>query len=443
MRERRRSNTGKTLFTNARIIDPRSGSDIRGQLLVEQGKIADMAQSLFSGAPGSDVEVIDCNGHVLAPGLIDMRVFVGEPGAEHKETLGSASRAAAAGGVTTLICMPNTDPVIDDVALVDFIERRARDTAIVHVHPMAALTKGLKGEQMTEMGLLAEAGAVGFTDGNKSLVDAQIMRRAMTYASNFGTLIAQHAEEPSLAKAGCMNEGELATRLGLPGVPAAAETIMVERDLRLLELTSARYHLSQISSAKTLDILHRAKDAGHSITCAVSAHHLALNENDVASYRTFFKTSPPLRREEDRVALVAGLSARTIDVIVSSHDPQAPENKRLPFAQAAYGVVGLETLLAVALELYHNGHLALMDALRAVTSRPAEILGLPSGHLSKGAPADLVLMDIDRPYVVDAEALRSKTKNTPFDGRRFQGRVIKTYVDGIAVYDEAQADLAA
>ncbi len=443
MRERRLNDTGKTLFTNARIIDPASGSDIRGELIVEKGKVADLGQSLISGAPSSDMDVIDCDGHVLSPGLIDMRVFVGEPGAEHKETLGSASRAAAAGGVTTLICMPNTDPVIDDVALVDFIERRARDTAIVHVHPMAALTKGLEGKQMTEMGLLAEAGAVGFTEGSKSLVNAQIMRRAMTYASNFDALIAQHAEEPTLAKAGCMNEGELATRLGLPGVPPAAETIMVERDLRLLELTRARYHLSQISSAETLEILHRAKNAGLSISCAVSAHHLALNENDVASYRTFFKTSPPLRREEDRMALIAGLSARTIDVIVSSHDPQAPENKRLPFAQASYGVVGLETLLSVALGLYHNGHLALMDALRAVTSRPAEILGLPSGRLSKGAPADLVLIDLGKPYVINAEQLRSKTKNTPFDGHRFQGRAIKTFVDGIAVFDSEDAEIAA
>ncbi len=443
MRERRLDDTGKTLFTNARIIDPHSGSDIRGQLLVEKGKIVDFGQSLVTGTPENDVDVIDCKGHVLSPGLIDMRVFVGEPGAEHKETLGSASRAAAAGGVTTLICMPNTDPVIDDVALVDFIERRARDTAIVHVHPMAALTKGLEGKQMTEMGLLAEAGAVGFTEGNKSLVDAQIMRRAMTYAANFDALIAQHAEEPSLSSAGCMNEGELATRLGLPGVPPAAETIMVERDVRLLELTGARYHLSQISSVETLKIVERAKQSGHQLTCAVSAHHLALNENDVASYRTFFKTNPPLRREEDRMSLVAGLSARSIDVIVSSHDPQAPENKRLPFAQAAYGVVGLETLLAVALELYHDGHLALMDALRAVTSRPAEILGLPSGKLTNGAPADLVLIDLERPFVINAEELHSKTKNTPFDGHRFQGRVLKTFVDGITVFDSDQKELAA
>lgn len=443
MRERRLNDSGKTVFTNARIIDPDTSTDIRGQLIIENGVIADYGQSLHSGNSSDGVDVIDCEGHVLAPGLIDMRVFVGEPGAEQKETLASASRAAAAGGVTTLICMPNTDPIIDDVALVDFIERRARDTAIVHVHPMAALTKGLKGDQMTEIGLLAEAGAVGFTEGNKSLTNAQIMRRAMTYASNFDALIAQHAEEPSLANAGVMNEGELATRLGLPGVPSAAETIMVERDLRLLELTRARYHLSQISSAATLEIVHKAKDAGHAMTCAVSAHHLALNENDVAHYRTFFKTSPPLRREEDRMALVAGLSAKTIDVIVSSHDPQAPENKRLPFAQAAFGVVGLETLLAVALELYHNGHLALMDVLRAVTSRPAEILGLPAGRLKKGSPADLVLIDLDRPFVVNAETLRSNTKNTPFDGHRFQGRVVKTFVDGVVVYDECEAVLAA
>ena len=400
-------------------------------------------RNLFSGTIPDDVHVVDCGGHILAPGLIDLRVFVGEPGAEHKETLRSASRAAAAGGVTTVICMPNTDPVIDDVALVDFIERRARDTASVHVHPMAALTKGLAGKEMTEIGLLSEAGALGFTDGNRTVTNARLMRRALSYAASFDALIVQHAEEPSLTDGGAMNEGHLATRLGLQGIPKVAETIVVERDIRLVELTGGRYHLSQLSCQETLDVVAAAKERGLPITCGVSAHHLSLNENDVASYRTFFKTAPPLRCEDDRKAMVEGLKSGIIDVVVSSHDPQGPENKRQPFGQAAFGVIGLETLLSVGLELYHNNHISLIDILRAVTVRPAEILGLPSGRLKKGAPADLVLINLDQPFVVEPETLHSKSKNTPYEGRRLQGRVIRTVVSGETVFDISQHAAAA
>jgi dihydroorotase len=362
-----------------------------------------------------------------------MCVFVGEPGAEHRETIASASEAAAAGGVTTFLCMPNTTPVIDDMALVDFIKRLARDSALVHVLPTAAITKGVRGEEITEMGLLHDAGAIAFTDGDKAVANARVMYLGLKYAAHFGALVIQHAEEPSLSS-GVMNEGELATRLGLSGIPPAAETILVERDIHLMRMAGARYHVAQISTARTIDVVRRAKEEGLPITCAVSAAHLALNENDIGSYRTFFKLSPPLRHEDDRLAMVEGLRAGVIDVVVSGHNPQDAETKRLPFGEAAFGAVGLETLLPVLLGLMHNGHLSLVDALRPVTSTPAKLLGLEAGVLRAGAPADLVLVDPDEPWVVESSKLRSKSKNTPFEGHRFQGRAIQTYVGGQCVF---------
>lgn len=419
---------------NARLIDPESGLDTPGALLIEDGLIVDLGETLFAGGLPDDAEVIDCKGHVLCPGLIDMRVFTGEPGAEHKETLKSASEAAASGGVTTIIVMPNTDPVIDDASLVDFIERRSRDTAIVNVHPMGALTKGLGGTAMTEMALLREAGAVAFTDARTSVMDTQVMRRALEYAQGIGALIVHHAEDPYLAQTGCMNEGEFSARLGLSGIPVEAESIIVERDVALVALTGARYHLSQVSCRASLEIIERAKANKLPLTCAVSAQHLALNERDIETYRTFFKTSPPLRSEEDRLAMVDGLRRGVIDVVTSGHDPQGPEDKRRPFAEAECGAVGLESLLPVLLELVHNDHLDLCDALRAVTSRPAQILELEAGRLKKGAPADLVLLDLDTPFVFHEQSLKSKSKNTPYDEHRFQGRAIRTIVRGKTVF---------
>lgn len=425
----------RTGFINARLVDPTSGLDTMGNLLVEDGKIADLGPMLFNDTIPDGVEIVDCRGQMLCPGLIDMRVFTGEPGAEHRETLRTASLAAAAGGVTTLIVMPNTHPVIDDVALVDFIERRARDTGIVNIHPMAALTKGLGGTEMTEIGLLKDAGAVAFTDGDRSVNDAQIMRRALSYAAHFDALIVQHAEVPELSR-GVMNESELAGRLGLAGIPAAAETIMIERDLRLLELTGGRYHVSQVSCAASVDAIARARRHGLKVTCGVSAAHLTLNENDVQSYRTFFKLSPPLRAEDDRQALVQGLAEGTIDVVVSSHDPQDAEVKRHPFAQAAFGAIGLETLLASCLSLVHNGDLPLNRLLSAMTHVPADLLGLRTGRLASGLPADLLLADIGASWIVKADALHSISKNTPFDDRRLQGRVLRTIVGGRTVYSQ-------
>jgi dihydroorotase len=423
-----------TALLYARLIDPGTGLDETGGVLIEGGKIAELGPSVTAGSIG-DAQVIDCGGHVLAPGLIDMLVFSGEPGHEHRETLSTTSRAAAAGGVTTVICMPNTEPVIDDVALVDFIMRRARDTARINVHPMAAMTKGLKSEEMAEIGLLRDAGAIAFTNGKTSLADAKMMRNVLAYAKDFGALIIHHLEEPTLAQNGVMNEGEVATRLGLPGIPREAETIMLERDLRLAELTGGRYHAGQISCRESLDIIRAAKARGLPVTCGVSINHLTLNENDIGPYRTFFKMRPPLRSEDDRAAMVEGIASGDIDVIVSAHDPQDADGKRRPFAEAADGAIGVETLLSAALRLYHDGSVYLVTLLRALTANPARLLGLPSGRLAKGAPADLVLIDLDTPFVVNPELLRTRSKNTPFDEARLQGRALMTLVAGRAVYN--------
>ena len=423
-----------TAYINARLIDPASGLDEFGALLTLGDRIADLGPHLFAGGVPKDMEIVDCRGLVLAPGLIDMRVFIGEPGAKHKESLSSISRSAAAGGVTTLIAMPDTDPPIDDISVLEFVARRAGETAQVRVHPMAAITKSLEGREMAELGLLRDAGAVAFTDGRKGVADARVLRRAMSYATAFDMLICQHVEDPSLARDGTMNEGELAMRLGLAGIPSLAETIMLERDLRLAEAQSARYHAAQISTSGACEIMAAAKRKGLQVTAGVSVAHLSLNELDIAGYRTFFKLSPPLRREEDRRALIESLADGTIDVIVSAHDPQDVESKRVPFAQAEFGAIGVETMLSVSLGLVHEGHLSLIDLLGKMTVNPAHILRLDRGRLGSGLPADLVLFDPERPWVIDAEKLNSKSRNSPFDGRKVQGRVVATIVGGKRVF---------
>lgn len=422
-------------FRNARLIDPASGLDAKGGLLVENGRIADVGPRLFNDAEPNDPEVIDCRGLVLAPGLIDCRVFTGEPGAEHRESLESASAAAASGGVTSMVVMPNTDPVIDEPSLVDFLLRRAAATAKVRVLPCAALTRGLAGETMTEIGLLKEAGAVAFSDGDRSVPNARVLRRALSYAATFDALVIAHAEDPELTLNASATEGEFATRLGIPAAPAIAEAMMVERDIRLVELTGARYHFGQISTRAALNAVAAAKARGLPVTCAVSAHHLMLNELDVGSYLTFRKVRPPLRSEADRAAMVEGVASGVIDAIVSSHEPQGADTKRQPFAAAAAGSVGLETLLGAALSLAHEGHASLPAVLGTLTSAPARIFGLPTGTLVKGAPADLVLIDPGEPFVVDAEKLHSRARNTAFEGRKLQGRARATYVGGECVFD--------
>jgi dihydroorotase len=418
------------LLANARLVDP-AGAEQRGSVLVREGAIADVGQV----GEVSDCDLVDCAGQVVAPGLVDMRAFIGEPGAEHRETLRSASEAAAAGGVTTIVCMPDTNPVMDDPAIVDFVLRRAREKALVNVRPAAALTKGLQGREMTEIGLLREAGAIAFTDGARSVTNAQVMRRALTYARDFDALVVHHVEDPDLVGQGVMNEGEFSSRLGLPGIPREAETVMLERDIRLLRLTGGRYHAAMVSCADSVEIVRAAKARGLPITCGVSINNLSLNENDIGDYRTFLKLSPPLRHENDRQAVIDGLADGTIDVIVSDHNPQDAETKRQPFAEAADGAVGLETLLSAALRLHHDGRIALPRLLRAMSARPAEILGLPAGRLSRGAPADLILFDPDAPYVLDKRRLHSRSKNTPFDEARLHGIVTLTLVGGRIVHD--------
>ena len=423
------------LLANALLVDPSTRTQIRGSLLISGGIIADAGPSLTPASIGTDVEVVDCGGQVVAPGLIDMRAATGEPGAEHRETLASASQAAAAGGVTTIVCTPETHPPIDDPAVVDFVLRRGRDTAIVHIHAMAALTKGLEGHEMTEIGLLGQAGAIAFTDGARSIMNARVLRRTLTYANDFDALVIHHTQDADLAGDGVMNEGEFASRLGLPGIPAEAEAILLERDIRLVALTGARYHAATVTCRASLDILRRAKKDGLRVTASTSINHVTLNENDIAGFRTFFKVSPPLRHEEDRIALVQAVKEGVVDAIVSDHNPQDVETKRQPFAEAADGAIGLETMLAAGLRLVHDDSLDLITLLRATSTHPAKILRLPGGTLAKGSPADIIVFDPDTPFVLDAARLKSRCKNSPFDEARLQGRVSRTIVGGKTVFE--------
>lgn len=430
----------RKLYTNARLLDPASGLDTRGALLTEGDRILDLGPRLANAGFAGDTETIDCHGHCLSPGLIDMHVWLREPGFEHQETIATGARAAAAGGITTLVAMPNTDPVIDEVALVEFIARRAAENAVVRVLPAAAATKGTKGQEMAELGLLAQAGAVAFTDGEKAIADARVMRRCLSYATIFDLLLMQHCEEPTLAKDGAMNEGEVSARLGLPSIPAAAETIILERDVRLLELTRSRLHASHLSTAQSLDVARAAKQRGLRLTAGAAPQNFALNELDIGDYRTFAKTKPPLRMESDRRAVVNAIADGTIDVISSAHAPQDPESKRLPFAQAEFGAIGLETLLPLTLELYHNGSVPLLKLLACLTCNPAKLLKLDSGRLAAGAPADLLLFDPDVPWRVDEAKFRSKAKNSPYDGRRVQGHALRTVVGGETVFQRKREE---
>ncbi len=435
------NSTSRVAYLNARLLDPESGLDAPGALLTEGTRIADFGPRLFNEGPPEGVTKVDCGGACLAPGLVDLRVQLREPGEEHKETIESASRAAAAGGVTSMAALPNTDPVVDDVAGVEFVARRAREVKLVKVYTYGALTRDLAGEQMTEMGLLSSYGAVGFTDGVSPVADAQVLRRALSYARTFDLVIAQQPSEPALAT-GTMNEGELATRLGIEGIPAAAEVIMLERDLRLVELTGGRYHAGNISSADSLGVVRAAKARGLKVTCDTAPHYFTLNENAVGDYRTFAKVVPPLRCESDRAAVAAAVADGTIDAVTSDHSPHDQDSKRLPFATADFGIVGLETLLPLTLGLAHKGTMSLLDALGRVTRAPARILGIEAGRFKAGAPADLVVFDAERPWRIDPDAFRSKSKNSPFEDHPVQGKVLRSVVDGRTIF-EAEAKSAA
>jgi dihydroorotase len=423
------------LLANARLIDPSRDLDGPGDVLIADGVIRDARRGIGAAGVPEGTDIVNCAGMIVAPGLIDMRAFVGEPGESHRETFASASRAAAAGGITTIVCQPSTSPVIDNSATVDFVLRRARDTAIVNIHPMAALTKGMAGAEMTEFGLLKAAGAVAFTDGDRSVTNALLMRRALAYARDFDALIVHHTEDPNLVGEGVMNEGEFASRLGLVGIPSAAEAVILERDMRLVALTGGRYHAASLTCAASIEIIKRARDAGLHVSASASINHLTLNENDIGPYRSFLKLSPPLRTEDDRQALVAAVSSGLIDVVMSDHNPQDVETKRLPFAEAAAGAVGLETMLPAGLRLVHNGELDFKTLIRAMSTRPAELLGLPGGSLRPGAVADVIVIDAEIPWVLDPADLKSQCKNTPFDEARFSGRVARTIVGGRMVYE--------
>ena len=434
----RRTGTRRA-FVNARLLDPATGLDAPGALLSEGTRIRDVGPRLFNDGMAEGAEVIDCGGRCLAPGLIDMRVHLREPGEEHKETITTASKAAAAGGVTAMVCLPNTAPPVDDVSVVEFIARRARETNIVKIYTYATVTRGFKGREMTEMGILASAGVLAFTDGTHAVADALVMRRALSYATTFGLLIIQHPEDPSLANNGTMNEGEIATRLGLPGIPAAAEVIMIERDLRLVELTNGRYHVAHVSTAEGVAAIRKAKQRGLDVTCDTAPPYFTLNETAVGEYRTFAKLSPPLRSEEDRLAIVEGLADGTIDAVCSDHAPQDQESKRLPFIQAEYGMIGLETLLPLSLALHQQKRLSLLKVLGLLTARPGEILKLKEGTLKPGQPADLVVFDPERTWRTDPAKFHSKSKNTLFEDYTMQGLVVRTIVGGRTVFERPEA----
>jgi dihydroorotase len=428
--------TPEIAFLNARLVDPETGYDGPGSLVTRQGLIAEVGHDPgFADLP-PDIRVIDCNGAMLAPGLIDLRVKTGEPGAEPKETLKSAARAAAAGGVTSIVVQPDTDPAVDDPSVVDFILRRARDIELVHVYPAGAATRGLKGEAMAEIGLMGEAGCVYVTDADRPIVNSKVMRRVLAYAGGMGLPVAHRPADPWLCEGSAATESEFAGRMGLPAAPAQAEQIMLERDLALAELTGTRLIADQISAACALQPLARAKARGIDVIATCSINHLTFNELDIGDYRTFWKLAPPLRSEDDRQALIEALASGLIDVVVSAHDPAPAEEKRLPFEEASPGSVGLQTLLPALLTLHHERRAPLAQLIRAVTLAPAMAIGLKSGRLAPGAPADLVLCNLETPWVVDAEALLSKSKNSAFDGRRLQGEVLLTLVDGRIVFEK-------
>jgi dihydroorotase len=420
------------LFTNAKLIDPDARNIATGALATKNGKIAAIITD-NSTLPNA-AQIIDCDRKYLAPGIVDIGVKVCEPGERHKESFGTAGLAAAAGGVTTMVTRPDTDPAIDNPETLEFVIRRAREAAPVNVLPMAALTKGRQGREMTEIGFLLDAGAVAFTDCDHVVTNSKVLARALSYAKSLGALVLGHPQDPGLSIGAAATSGKFASLRGLPAVPPMAERMGLDRDIAIIEMTGASYHADQITTSRALPPLERAKHNGFDITAGTSIHHLTLNALDVANYRTFFKIKPPLRDEDDRLAITRAVQTGLIDIISSMHTPQDEESKRLPFEAAASGAVALETLLPAAMQLFHSGAMDLPTLWRAMSLNPSKRLGLPSGRLSIQAPADLVIFDPHAPFVMDRSSLQSKSRNTPFDGTRMQGKVIRTYVAGNNVY---------
>jgi dihydroorotase len=422
------------ILINARIIDPSQEMDEKGSVIInEEGKITAVGKNVKKDdAPSA--EVIDAKNHIIIPGIVDMKAFVGEPGYEYKENFRTLSHAALSGGVTSVVTMPNTKPIIDNVSMVDFIIRRGRDKASVNLFPCASLTREIGGKEMSEFGLLSAKGIIGFTDVVKTVQNTETMARIMDYASDIGVLIMQHVEDYELSKNGCINEGEVSTRLGLGGISYIAEKIIIERDLSLLNEFPCRYHINQISSKDSLNVIEKNKEKGLKFSVGVSINNLSLNENDIGDFKTFLKLSPPLRLEDDRTSLVEGIKSGLIDVIVSDHTPEDEEGKRLPFAQAATGAIGIETLLSLALEMHHNESLPLTKIIETLTINPAKILKINKGSLKKGSDADICIFDLDKPWVVNADDLKSKSKNSAIEGRKLQGKVIMTLLNGEVVF---------
>ena len=425
------------IFINARIIDPSQNMDEKGSVIVDaNGKIKSIGKNTKRKEASTIVDIIDVKNNVLIPGIVDMKAFVGEPGFEYKENFRTLSQAALSGGVTSIVTMPNTKPMIDNVSMVDFIIRRGRDKASVNLFPCGALTKQMEGKLMTEFGLLSSKGIIGFSDVKRTVQNTATMARIMDYASDIGVLIMQHTEDYELSKNGCINEGEISNRLGLEGISSIAEKIIIERDLTLLSEFPCRYHINQISSKKSLDVIEKNKTNGKKFSVGVSINNLALNENDIGDFKTFLKLSPPLRTEEDRLSLVKGIKDGLIDVIVSDHIPEDEESKRLPFAQAASGAIGIETLLPLALEMYHNESLPIKKIIETLTINPSKILKINKCTLKKGADADICIFDLDVPWVVKAEKLKSKSKNTAIENRKMQGRILMTFLNGELVFNQ-------
>ena len=425
----------KEAYINAKILDPEKSKEYLGDIIIEKEKIIDVGPNIHKKEKSKNyTNIYDCKNLFISPGLLDIRVSLGEPGSEHKESIKSGSKAAFAGGITTVVCLPNTDPIIDNVAVAQFIQRRAKEVSKINLYTYASLTKNFDGINLCEMGLLTKAGVKGFTDATKSIENSAVLKRALEYSKAFDSLIIQFPEDKNLANDGVMNEGETSTRLGLSGISSIAEVITIERDLRLVEATNAKYHVSCVSTAESVKVIRNAKKKGLKITCDTSPQYFTLNEMAVEDYRTFAKVSPPLRSEKDRVAIVNGLKDGTIDAIQSDHAPQDEDNKRLPFNHAEKGIIGLETLLPLSLELYHNKSLSLVDVIKKLTKNPADILNLDHGTLSKGAKADLLIFDPNKPFVVDVKKFKSKSKNSPFDKKPSQGKVIKTICSGEVSY---------
>ena len=424
----------KVAYINARLFDAESGLDAKGSLLTIGDSIADIGERLFNDGVPEGIEIVDCKGHLLSAGLVDIHVHFREPGQEYKETIATGSKSAAAGGVTTVACMPNTKPVIDDISLVAFIQKRARETAFVNVLTYAAISKGMKGEEITEMGLLAEAGAVGFTDDGLPVMNAGVMRKALAYSRELNLPISQHAEDSNLSGCGCMNEGRISAQLGVTGIPNAAEAVMVERDIILAELTGGQYHVMHISTAEAIDAVRRAKARGLRVTAEAAPHHFVLTEEAVLEYRTFSKMNPPLRAEKDRLAVIEGLRDGTIDAIATDHAPHDQESKRVPLSSAAFGIVGLETMLPLSLALYHKGIMPLRDVMAAMTYKPSDIIHIDAGRMKKGGRADLTLIDLDMEWEIDPKSFMSKSLNSPFDDWKVKGRAIRTVVGGESVF---------